>query len=378
MAGATRAGFVCLALTFGGCGPAALPPAAGQLETLEVSLGRAGAAKWAPAEYGAFLARLSRARAERVSLAFPGWPFRADRVERELGALAAEGTRLLALVEKRREASRRAASSGLAPLRTRITLLNRARDLVGGLTSRGTGLAGLEVLMAEAQGYYARDEFARAADAAARAADGLARLEAAWARELERYADPKTVAGWNAGVRDLVHWSARHDPPAIIVSKADLRLTVYQGGRSVAAYPVTLGFNGYRRKLHAGDGATPEGRYRITAKRGLGQTRYYKALMLDYPTAEDRRRFAARRAVGLVTRGAGLGGLIELHGGVADEAERTLGCIGLANPDMDAVFDRVTVGTPVAIVGAVSRDNRLARLLAEFTGGRARDGSSGL
>jgi lipoprotein-anchoring transpeptidase ErfK/SrfK len=265
----------------------------------------------------------------------------------------------------------------VALVRERVGLLHRTREVVGGSGGAGRDLARLEVLAAEAEGYFERGDDDRAAAAAERAAHLLARQEADWARELERYADPGTVAGWGRLVRDLIRWSASHRAPAIAVSKADLRLSVYLGGRSVAAYPVTLGINGFRQKLRAGDGATPEGRYRVTAKRGTGETRYYKALLLDYPNAEDRRRFVARRGAGALPGRVGLGGLIEIHGGVADEAGRTLGCIGLANRDMDAVFERVTTGTPVVIVGATSRDNAVVHLFTELGNGKHTDGPLG-
>ena len=35
----------------------------------------------------------------------------------------------------------------------------------------------------------------------------------------------------------------------------------------------------------------PAGRYRITAKKGTGNSTYYKALLLNYPNDEDRAQF---------------------------------------------------------------------------------------
>jgi hypothetical protein len=49
---------------------------------------------------------------------------------------------------------------------------------------------------------------------------------------------------------------------------------------------------------------------------------------------------------------AGMGGLIEIHGGEKDGM--TYGCISLENGHMDELFELVPLGTPVAIVGTGS------------------------
>ena len=46
-----------------------------------------------------------------------------------------------------------------------------------------------------------------------------------------------------------------------------------------------------------GDYATPEGRYRIEKKMPTSQ--YYKALLLDYPNAEDKKRFQLNKMEGI-------------------------------------------------------------------------------
>jgi len=47
-----------------------------------------------------------------------------------------------------------------------------------------------------------------------------------------------------------------------------------------------------------------------------------------------------------------MGGLIEIHGG--GEEGMTYGCVSLENRHMDEVFELVTLGTPVAIIGTAS------------------------
>jgi len=139
---------------------------------------------------------------------------------------------------------------------------------------------------------------------------------------------------------------------AIVVFKESHRLTLYHRGAPVASYDVDLGFNWTADKLHEGDGATPEGRYRVVARLGKKASIYYKALLLDYPNAGDRAEFARARRSGQLPAGARIGGLIEIHGGGGRNQDWTEGCVALANEDMDRVFERAGVGTPVTIVGS--------------------------
>ena len=134
------------------------------------------------------------------------------------------------------------------------------------------------------------------------------------------------------------------------MEKLRRRCVVVQNRRVVARYQADFGRNGLADKVHAGDGATPEGRYRVTKKNG--GSRYYKALMLDYPNLEDLAQYSEAKRKGLVPRGRGPGGLIEIHGNGGRESDWTDGCIALRNSDMDELFRTAGVGTPIIIVGA--------------------------
>jgi lipoprotein-anchoring transpeptidase ErfK/SrfK len=88
------------------------------------------------------------------------------------------------------------------------------------------------------------------------------------------------------------------------------------------------------------------------ARKDRAATLYYKALLLDYPNADDRRAFARARRAGEVSAGTGIGGLIEIHGEGGLGRDWTKGCVALTNADIDDLFQRVDVGTPVTIVGS--------------------------
>jgi hypothetical protein len=181
--------------------------------------------------------------------------------------------------------------------------------------------------------------------------------------ELGRYADERTITEWRRLARRTVAWSKTHQAAAIVISKADRSLTLYRTGQIVVSYPVQLGYNGMLGKRYQGDGATPEGQYRIIKKRDRRHTQFYRALLLDYPNADDRRRFHSERNAGAIPVGAMIGGQIEIHGLDQQVMSQTLGCIMLENRWIDILFDSVEVGTPVTIVGALNLSNSVALAL---------------
>jgi murein L,D-transpeptidase YafK len=137
-------------------------------------------------------------------------------------------------------------------------------------------------------------------------------------------------------------------------------------GVPVRRYDAEIGANALGVKRRQGDRATPEGRYRIVKKKDRGQSTYHRALLLDYPNDQDRKRFAAAKRRGEIPRGAAIGGLIEIHGDGGRGQNWTEGCVALANPDMDDLFARVPVGTRVTIVGGDGAGGAFSSLLARL------------
>lgn len=166
-----------------------------------------------------------------------------------------------------------------------------------------------------------------------------------------RYRDPALLRVWQEWVDEAVAESLRSGKPVVIVDKLGRRSLLVTAGKVVDRYAVEMGGNALADKLYEGDEATPEGLYKVTEKRGRGQTSFYRALMLDYPTEEDRREHAEARREGLVPRGRGPGGLIEIHGMGGRGFDWTLGCVAITNDEMDRLFAAVSVGTKVVIVG---------------------------
>jgi murein L,D-transpeptidase YafK len=140
------------------------------------------------------------------------------------------------------------------------------------------------------------------------------------------------------------------------VDKDAHQVVLYRAGRVHCVYDAELGWNNVGDKRTQGDGATPEGHYRVTEMKSRGRSRYHKALLLDYPNAEDVRNLAALEASGAVPRGTRPGGLIEIHGEGGRGKDWTDGCVAVTNAQMDELFTLVGVGTPVTIVGSRGGD----------------------
>jgi hypothetical protein len=140
---------------------------------------------------------------------------------------------------------------------------------------------------------------------------------------------------------------------SIIIDKFSRKVLVYQNGMKQSEYSAELGKNWVGDKRVKGDKATPEGMYKIVKKFKSDSTKYYKALLLDYPNDEDTANFIQAKAKGYLPQSAKIGGMIEIHGNGGRGADWTEGCIALTDREMDSIFKIVKVGTPVTIVGSL-------------------------
>jgi len=187
------------------------------------------------------------------------------------------------------------------------------------------------------------------------ARENAAIIHRTWASLHARLQDPANVRMWRQWVDLTIEESRRTGDPVILVDKLRRRITIYRAGQPVVRFPAELGANGLRRKEHAGDRATPEGMYRVVEVKEAPQTKFYKALLLNYPNDEDRMRFALGQRRGQISARAGIGSLIEIHGAGGEGRDWTDGCIALTNEDMDRLFRDVRLGTAVTIVGTYER-----------------------
>lgn len=192
--------------------------------------------------------------------------------------------------------------------------------------------------------------YGRAVETGQKALVYTAKVEKSWDAVYDRFRQQDLLSVWRRWVAEAAERS-RREGTVLVIDKLKRRLDVYANGRVVESFRAELGAHGLKPKLYAGDMATPEGHYRVTEVRSGGATKYYKALMLNYPNEEDRARYAAARREGRVPRGRGIGSLIEIHGYGGRGEDWTEGCIALTNKDMDRLFRHVRKGMPVTIVG---------------------------
>jgi lipoprotein-anchoring transpeptidase ErfK/SrfK len=152
---------------------------------------------------------------------------------------------------------------------------------------------------------------------------------------------------WHGWVREALNRSSQSKSTEVVVDKEAHRLFVVSGGKVVESYPCELGFNSAFQKMVHGDGATPEGQYHITEVRQ--HSKYYKALMLNYPNEADKVRYRDNIRRGLISNKS-IGNLIEIHGDGGRGKDWTEGCVALENRDIDRLMKHVRKGTPVTIV----------------------------
>jgi hypothetical protein len=153
---------------------------------------------------------------------------------------------------------------------------------------------------------------------------------------------------WREWIDETVDWT-RTSGNALVVLKAEHRAYLVKKGKILDMFPVELGYRSAREKLRSGDAATPEGTYSVVKKRESG-SKYYKALLLNYPNDNDRKRFEKARRSGELPRSVRIGGDIEIHGEGGRGTDWTRGCVAMANNDMDRVMSHMNVGDRVTIV----------------------------
>ena len=362
----TLAVILCV-LCLAGCVQAVPTALLVALEAIDQDLIALRAPEAAPEEYRQFVRQWVALKA-RVQLDddLIRWPWEATDLENELRRLYITSERTVSQLHERQASQHRTAQATVARLEEQLHVITSRVEAIDGRILLGERVVQTDLLVKQARSFFEQKDFQRAMHAAEKADHALKAQTALLSQELGRYADENQIASWQTMARQTIEWSRIHQSTAIVVSKADRELMLYKSGRRVLSYPVRLGFNGMLEKQVQGDGATPEGRYRVTDKRGQGQTQFYRALALDYPNAEDRRRFNYAKKLGRISSAKGIGGQIEIHGADNELLARTLGCIMLDNPNMAMLFEGVSVGTPVTIVGALTRENAVALALSEL------------
>lgn len=135
----------------------------------------------------------------------------------------------------------------------------------------------------------------------------------------------------------------------LVVIKSKRTLEVYSGNVLLKTYSIALGKEPSGKKESEGDNKTPEGIYSINAKNaGSG---FHKNLGISYPNTQDA-AFSKKKKLPP-------GGEIKIHGlknGLSfigkfhRLTDWTAGCIAVTNEEIDELYARVRLGTPIVIL----------------------------
>lgn len=146
------------------------------------------------------------------------------------------------------------------------------------------------------------------------------------------------------------------DEVSIHVDKSERRLCLMRDDIVIRCYDVVLGGSPEGDKRMQGDQRTPEGRFTVRDK--YPHREWHRFAWIDYPNAESRARFNARRASGEIPVDARIGGEIGIHGVpagmdmlIATGVDWTLGCIAMRNDDLDEVYDIIQPGRTIVHIG---------------------------
>ncbi len=205
-----------------------------------------------------------------------------------------------------------------------------------------------KILYLEALHEYSNQNYQKALKLIDQAGSKLELAEKATQSKLNNFYED--YPDWEKNINQAFNLSKKQT--IVLVNKIEATCAVLKGGKVIKTFDAEFGPNWMGDKIMKGDRATPQGIYKITKKKKDSSTKYYKALLLNYPNDEDVARFDRMKKNGSVSKGAQIGGLIEIHGHGGKGLHWTEGCVALRDKEMDIIYDMCPVGTLVFIVGS--------------------------
>lgn len=360
-----RAGSILIACLFfplviTGCSEPPLPIEVDLAVKQDQDLWKVGVPKYAPQQYEEYAAALRAGQdmltAERSRFI---WFQDYDPVAKFFSDVIVHGeqVRTAALTAKAKETTD--LSLQIIKIADRLRILRNLAGEVRDKKLSTRSMARAETLLNEARGHVKNGDWVKARRVISEANLNVDSAVKSTRQMVARFGDTQQISRWRTLVANAVQRSRSNGGYLIVVNKLDRELTLYKSGQQVKTYSAGMGINYLTDKLYSGDRATPEGEYRVIRK--LPASKFYKALLINYPNEEDQRRFAEAKRRGEISRRTQIGGLIEIHGG--GTAGLTNGCVALDDRHMLELYNTVEVGTPVVIVGTLSANNALCATL---------------
>lgn len=351
---------ILCALLLGGCSEPPMPAQVDLAVKQDQDLWKAGVPKLVPHEYEEYAATL-RAGQELVTAERSRFVWFQDYepIAKFFGDVIVQGeqVRMAALAAKAR--AQADLTQQIAKIAERVRILRRLEEDIRDKKMSTRSLVRAEMLLTEAKGHVKNSDWEKARRTINEAGLNVDSAVRSTRQHMARFSDSQQISRWRAQVSNAIQTSRKNGGYLIVVNKLDRELTLYKSGHQVKTYSAGMGINYLTDKLYSGDRATPEGEYKVIRK--LPASKFYKALLINYPNEEDQRRFAEAKRRGEISKRTQIGGLIEIHGG--GTAGLTNGCVALDDRHMLELFNAVEVGTPVVIVGALSANNALCATL---------------
>ncbi len=343
-----------------GCSTPSPPPEVKLAKQQEHNLWKAEAHKYTPERYAKYSDALRKGRKDFIREESKFRWFRNYRaVESEFKDILKEGNDIFKEIQLTKETKSNSTESQISFFENKISRLRELTAMIneGRLSRKDLTVA--EIILSEARHLHEKGDYADAERKIEAITSYIKSAENTILPILNRYTDRSQIAKWKGWVEETISESRAKGIYSVVVSKIERSLILYKNGIPFRTYSVGIGRNGSLDKLHAGDNATPEGRYRIIRK--MPKSRYYKAFLINYPNAEDKKIFNDAKRKGLIPSKAGIGGMIEIHGGGKDGM--TYGCIAMENKQIEKLYNIIEVGTPVTIVGTMGYENRISSTL---------------
>jgi len=307
-----------------------------------------GARQFADTEYHLAEAQLQKARLEIARQKGRLAPFRDYAVaDSLLTATTQLAVQAISLAQSRRQDLQSRAQTAYGDLQRELSTWRESLDGTLRLHFAERYWSAADLALEMSRALIVKGEYDAAIEAAGRGQDAISKLGLILTDYENEQAQKIKV--WRRWVQETLEESRTKGIYALIIDKVAHKLFLVQSGRLVRTYECELGYNSARQKFFAGDGSTPEGQYYVTEAKHHG-SRFYKALLINYPNATDRKRFAENKSKGMISARARIGGLIEIHGDGGRNQDWTDGCVALTNKEMDQLMQHAAVGMPVTIV----------------------------
>ena len=159
----------------------------------------------------------------------------------------------------------------------------------------------------------------------------------------------KELNKFDSWIDSTLNESVKNNSNAIIVNKTDYKLYLIKKGKVDSEYNIDLGKNPIDDKQVEGDFCTPEGMYTVEQKVNSTHTKFYKALLINYPNDQDKERGKT-------------GSSIEIHGPGGIGRNWTNGCVALSIKDINEIYPHIKKGDRITIVKNNSKD--LSKLIS--------------